>query len=321
MTVFKDARRRIGASGRRGMMDYWSDSMKGRHPFRVAILIRSIVPFVLFLIIFCTAHRSTAGSDFIDFYPTAEARTQSPPDLSSLSILCREKKFGRQHVTFVGDPNKKVLLVVFTDKRVKDLTKVITLKTVFVQDSKKSFPKPSARVGPDATLDWAYVYDRNGDGRLDYLAFLFAAIPVKPDDFPSDYPTGGRITSFEQIELTYRHSRLLFSHHADDNFDGSSDAVVAAVLDPDRYPWVEQFGVLRSTKFDGNVDETWTFKKSIAQRTGTVAQRDQHYILQNAPDTKLMTGKEWLGFGTELMQVINDFARKCGLAKESFQQK
>jgi len=240
-----------------------------------------------------------------------------------LSILCRGKKFFGLggHITFVGGPDKKVVLVIFSDKRVEDLSRVITLKPVFVQLSEDTPPVATARASREATLDWAYVYDRNGDGRIDYIAYLFAVLPVKPDDFPSDYPKGGKITSVEQIELVYTNSRLIFGHYADDNFDGATDAVVAAVLDPDRYPWVEQFGVLRSKQVDGNIDETWTFKKNITQRTGTVAKRGKKYILQNAPDAEIQTREELFDFGTKIMKSINDFGRKCGLKKGDFLQK
>ena len=85
---------------------------------------------------------------------------------------------------------------------------------------------------------------------------------------------------------------------------------------------MEQFGVLKSKLFDGNVDETWTFKKNITQRTGTVGKMGQKYILQNAPDAEpLQTGEEFFDFGTEIMKAINDFSRKCGLTKGAFLQK
>jgi hypothetical protein len=167
--------------------------MIGRHPFQVDVFIISIIAFIVFMSIFCMPPPSVSGSDFMDFYPTAEARTQSPPDLSSLSILCREKRFLGLggHITFVGSPDKKVLLVVFTDKKVKDLSRVITLKPVFIKPSGAVLASPSARVSLDATHDWAYVYDRNGDGQVDYLSFFFAALSIKPDDFPANYPKGG----------------------------------------------------------------------------------------------------------------------------------
>ncbi|MDD1762953.1 MAG: hypothetical protein LUQ59_12045 [Methanothrix sp.] len=275
---------------------------------------------LFFVTVICLARPLVAGSTFSDVYPKAHTLTQSPPELSSLSILCREKKSGGPHITFVGGPDKKALLVVYTDKQVKDLSNIITLKPVFIKHPGESLSSPSARVNPDATLDWAYVYDRNGDGRVDYMAFFYAVLPVKPDDFPKDYPKGGKMTSFEQYKLFIMQSRLVFSHYSDENLDGSTDVVVAAITDPDRPAWVDQFGVLRSTKFNGEVDETWTFKKDISQRIGTVSQKDGKYVVQNGLSTPLQSGRELFDFGTRTMKTINDHGEKCGLTKKSFLQ-
>jgi hypothetical protein len=290
----------------------------GRSSIKYGLLKARILPFVLFLIIINLANPVIAGSDFISFYSKAYSTTQSPPKLSSLSVLCAKKESWGRHATFAGNQDGEVFLVIFTKKQVKDLTRVITLKPLFLQLRENSPPVPTAFVTRDATLDWAYIYDRNGDGRVDYIAFLFGVLPFKPDNFPSDYPAGGQITDFEQIKLIFKHSRLQFIHYADDNFDGVTDAVIGVVLDPVRYPWVDQYGVLRSQQYDGNIDETWTFKNDIAQHTGIVAQENHKYILQNAPDSYLQTGKEWFDFGTNTMKKTNEYAQKCGLTEKSF---
>ncbi len=291
-------------------------------PFGSKVIFQSIVLFFLFLIAFFTFPRSSSGFDFIDFYPVAEARTQSPPDLTTLSIVCREKKFWGPHITFVGNPDKKIILVTFTDKRVENLDRVITLIPKFFTATKEELYSPTARIGPDATLDWTYVYDRNGDGRVDYIAYLYAVLPVKPDDFPEDFPKGNKFKATkERLHLLYNNTRMIFSHHADENFDGASDAVVASIFDPDREFWVEQFGVLQSTKLDGHVNKTWTFKRNISQQIDIVRQVDGQYILQNGPGIKLQTGDEWFAFGTRVIGIINEYAKKCSLTKESFLQK
>ncbi len=295
-------------------------SIADRH-YRANLFIYCVTPLIILVTTSCIAVRSFAGSSFIDIYPRAYSLTQSPPKLSSLSVLCSEKKLFGPQITFVGGSDKKPILVIYTDKPVTDLSRVVTLEPVFIQPPGAPLASPSARVSSDASLDWAYVFDRNGDGRVDYMAFFFAAIPIKPDDFPIDYPKGGKMTSFEHYKLLITQARLVFTHYADDNFDGSTDAVVAAILDPDRYPWVEQFGVLHSTKFNGEVDDTWTFKKNVTDRIGAVSEKDNKFVLQNAPDTTLQSGKELFDFGTRTMKTINDYAEKCGLTKGSFLEK
>jgi len=258
------------------------------------------------------------GEDFTDFYPMAENRTNYPPKITDLSVICSKSRFLLPRISFIGDASKKVVLVVFTAKPIKDLSKTILLERMFT----KGVP-PSPTAG--ANLDWAYVFDRNSDGHVDYLTYLYGALPVKPDNFPEDYPKAKdgfiEIDSFDQIKLFIDESRLVFSHYADDNYDGSTDSVVASIHDPERLIWVDGFGVIRSTMFDGVIDETWTFRKSINERTGNVAEVDGRYVLQNdQPKPYWKTGSEWLSFGTKTMKVINQKAIDCGLGEGDFFQ-
>ena len=293
--------------------------MKSGRLHLMRVWINYYVTLVLLIINCSILDLYAAEPSIINSYPTYDALTQSPPKMENLSIMCNKQSSSGRYVTFVGDSDEKALLVVFTDKTVRDLSKVITLKVVFVRESGEKLYSPSARVGPDATLDWAYVFDRNGDGRVDYLAFFYAAIPIKPENFPADYPkVGEKLRSFDQFKLLLTQSRMVFTHYADDNFDGSTDAVVAPIIEPERYPWVEKFGVIRSSKFNVIVDDTWTFKKEIARKSGTVVLENNKYVVQNAPNNPLQTGEELFAFGTRIMKRINDHVEMCGLKKRPF---
>src|SRR5574341_1046434 len=124
-------------------------------------------------------------------------------------------------------------------------------------------------------IEWGYVFDRNKDGKIDYLAYLAAAIPIKPQKiFPSDFPKGEDLADhFVALINEYRQKpeyfhmfwlclRLVFDHMADDNFDGKIDGTVIEAMDSERY-WVDRWMALRSTRFDEKLDTCWQFKDSI----------------------------------------------------------
>ena len=269
--------------------------------------------------------KSVIKHDFTAFYPKADTRSQSPPKLSTLSVLCRARE-GRLHLTFVGDRSNKVRLVLFTDKRVGNLSKIILLEKHF-RTPKGGIPLATALAGPEGTLDWAYIYDRNKDGNIDYFAYLHNALAVKPANFQTiDWPVwkakagekGASVTG-RQIKYLFEHSRLVFNHFADDNFDGITDGVVGPIFDYNSYPWVDRFGVLRDNNFDNKIDETWTFKNSIHRKSGVVQKQGHKFVLEGTLFGKrLRSGKEWLDYGTKNFKIYNKHANKCGFTKNSF---
>lgn len=68
-------------------------------------------------------------------------------------------------------------------------------------------------------MDWGYVLDRNQDGQVDYLAFLYGTACVAPEKREEPLPnvTGGTLTR-ELIEVITRNVRLVTR---DTDFDRS----------------------------------------------------------------------------------------------------
>jgi hypothetical protein len=147
---------------------------------------------VIFTVVTSICVPSLQGqSDVVSFHPVAAAQAIHPPSLDSLTTLCSPKlefRGDRGWVTFVGVQRGDAILGVLGPK-VERLSESISLDTVAGK-----FP-PSARPGFNSTLDWAYLWDRNADGRVDYVAYLDGAVPVLPDSTPADYPTFVRGTS------------------------------------------------------------------------------------------------------------------------------
>lgn len=254
------------------------------------------------------AGKSYAGPSegVLGFYPHAAAVTQHPPEIDDLRKLC-EHKIDGLYASLWGVEPRKPQLVVFHKSRINQLTNVVTLKIRYN-------PAPTARVSQEGSLDWGYVFDRNSDGLFDYVAFLSGARPVEGTDFPSDYPKGGLGVkiSFKDLELTIKSGRLVFKHYADDNFDGSADAVVAPIPDLERPFWIRSYGVLRSTGFNGTVDEDWVFVEDIVSRKGRIPKTAKGYMMVNAEPPQIQEGDMWLADGTSLLKMINETVKQCG---------
>jgi hypothetical protein len=126
--------------------------------------------------------------------------------------------------------------------------------------------------GPSPAQDWGYVFDRNGDGKVDYLCYFMGPMPVEGADFPADFPkreADGKLRlKKEEIEFLVRHMKAVFYHVADDDFDGRADGVVIFSMDPDRN-WVNGWGLFRSTKGDGDLDDARRFRFDITKPTGS----------------------------------------------------
>lgn len=188
--------------------------------------------------------------NIVDWYPMADSMTQFPPTDQELSMA--EKKVDKYYITFVGIKNQpKVLIAAITAEPVTD---VKSLSLIVEFDGIK--PK----MGKVTT--WGYIFDRNGDGKVDYIALLQAAAAYEGDDFPEDFPTGKGALNTKNQEYFIGHAKLVFDHWGDDNFDGKFDAVVVNDLDSLR-DMVSRQIVIRSTAFNSSLDDVWTFRMNI----------------------------------------------------------
>lgn len=286
-------------------------SIVGDRTYRDLFYTLRALTFALFVIISAGAISSSAEDNILGFYGKAVKRADSPPDESLLSVECREK-IDNIYVTFVGAEKGKVLLAAITQEKLKKPDKYILLKVY----NTKSLENPILPTR-DYVMDWGYVYDRNGDGKIDYVAYNVGPMPFKQKDFPEDYPKGGQSLNLSDIELLFKSMRLLFTHWADDNYDGKVDAVVFEAVDPERN-WVEGWTAVRSTKYDGTVDVGWYFKEDInvrekdAERTGT------GFKTRRIPGIEPVFGPGELAHKTKILTMFNEAAEKCKLTGDSF---
>lgn len=198
------------------------------------------------------ALKAQDDNSIISFFPTADSMSEYPPMESELAIIC-QKKLDSRYVSFIGNKDdKRIFIAAITLKPIKDLAAELS---VHVQ-----FNGLVPNVGQISS--WGFVYDRNNDGKIDYMALLGGAAAFKKDDITEDYPVRDQKLTQPQLELFVSHCKLIFNHFADDNFDGKIDALVHIDMDM-RRDWVERKILIRSTKFDKHFDDVWAFRDHI----------------------------------------------------------
>jgi len=270
-----------------------------------------IMVIVLCLLLLSSASPSLGEENILTFYNKTAARIQSPPDESYLRVICR-KKIDNLYVTFVGWETGKVLLAAITQKKLKKPDKEILLRVRFT----KSLERPVLPTR-DYVVDFGYVYDRNGDGKIDYISYLVGPMPFKQKDFPANYPKRGQPINLHQYKIALESMALLFRHRADDNYDGKVDAVVIEALDPET-DWVEGRMALRSTKFDGAVDEAWFFKDDISVKEKDAERLGNGFRARWIGGIGSIFGPVELAKTDYALSMFTEAAEKCKLTSGSF---
>jgi len=120
-------------------------------------------------------------------------------------------------------------------------------------------------------MDWGYVYDRNGGGRVDYVVFLYGPMALTPANPPPGFSATADQVDREGLLLWLKSSRLFFFHGADDDFNGTADLMVGPSGPAPRGVWFDSFAALKSTARNGKVDDAWSFRDSIDVRLGPPA--------------------------------------------------
>ena len=209
----------------------------------------------------------------IAFYPRVLAFAAKPPAESALRAVADWRHEDGACVTLLAASAKnRSLVALFTPDKIKNPEKGLYLSPRYIvaKDMKAVAEgrEPMVRTSAGNLVDWAYVFDRNRDGRADYLCYLLGPLPVEPDSFPADFPRGSDPLAGPQLEYMLDHQRYIFTHATDENFDGAVDALVVPVLDSDR-PWVKEFAVVLAPG-GGTPDSAWTFRDAMTDSAGSL---------------------------------------------------
>lgn len=250
-------------------------------------------PTILLALAFALPAAAAGPGDAVSFYPQADAWTQGRHAASEMRVACT-RPFEGAYLSLLADASGKVVIAAVSPKPPRDAESLLGR-------------------GPDSTRDWAWLWDRNRDGAVDYLAYFLGADMVYPRELPADFPRGKstRLSS-TQLDFVLKHMRSTFYHAADDNFDGKADAAVYPYRDGETWIWVKGFFILRSTRFDGKVDQDWAFAGSPEARQGPAPRNAFGYRVRIDPgegepgETVLAGWTRWFG-------RINAVVKDCAL--------
>lgn len=243
----------------------------------------------------------------IAFFPRAAERVTHPPSESSLKAFADWKAEDGSHVTLISAGRKRAFLAAFTREKVKQPDQALFLRPRYVvaKDMKAvaAGREPLVRTTAGGLDSWTYVYDRNGDGRADYLTYLAGPMPVQDDSFPADYPRDGEPLTQAQLDYSLDRQRYVFTHAADEDYNGAIDALVLYVRDPDR-AWVKEFAALLAWG-GASPDSAWTFRHSIAEPTGTLREVDGGFLRHRVADRSVYVTAANYDTWTAVLTKIN----------------
>jgi len=236
-----------------------------------------------------------------DFFSTADSVTAHAPFKTELTTLCQVQLLGR-HLSFVGFKNSRtVLYVTFTRDSVADPVADVSPIVGFVN------AKPS--LGKVQT--WGYPFDRNRDGKIDYLALVGGAAPFEDDDFPVNFPVREEAMMMHHVQLFLEKCRIIFIHWADENYDGRLDAVVQADMDPIR-SWVYRYIYAASTTGDGIFDDVWSFRTDTSSFIDSVSVTAEGVLYHPVGLPTGILGQKDLDEKSAIMTLMNEAIDSCG---------
>jgi hypothetical protein len=243
----------------------------------------------------------SAQPDIVDFFETADSVSAHPPFRNELTTFCQVRVLDRW-VAFVGFKGTKTLLyVTFTLDSIAD--PVVDVSPIV------GYEKARPVLGKVAT--WGYPFDRNRDGKIDYLALVGGAAPFEDADFPANYPKQGEAMMMGHVELFLKKCRIIFNHWADDNYDGKIDATVQADMDPERV-WVYRQILARSKKFDGRFDDVAAFRRDTSSFSDTLTFTPDRVSYRPVGSPAGSFGMKELDEKSAVMRLINQAIDACG---------
>lgn len=142
-----------------------------------------------------------------------------PRQEATLTAGCRHRNDDGL-VTFVKAADDRVLLAALTSRPLADPRRDLWLSPGFLTQQSKT--------RATATQDWAYVYDQDGDGRIDWIAFLIGPLPIRTgaadeENLPRIIDGNVQVTGGDALGAFIARLRFGFWQAGDSDGDGDAD--------------------------------------------------------------------------------------------------
>jgi len=194
----------------------------------------------------------------LDFLPSVLQLTNDPPRESLLTISCQSQfnpgdRAGEKYAAVLGVERNKALIIAFSPHKLEQPWLTMTLRGVFV-------PAGESHPTDKGTMDWAYVFDRNEDGVIDFFSFLVGPVWISPEGDVSseDMPSVKGGVQQEFFDTNRDKLRMAFWHLVDENHDGDHDGLIARTVN-EASGWVDGWVIVTDSDFDTQYDTcTWT---------------------------------------------------------------
>ena len=239
--------------------------------------------------------------DVISFFPHVHKIIQAPPPLMKTLNQYFTGKIDDGYITLLKTSEQGMVVGTWSKKPLDDVKKYISL------DSVDSYG-----------IEWLYLFDRNGDGQFDYVCFPVGPMLIQPTDLPADFPKAQKAAILNKSQMLYfmTHVRMVFSHYADDNFDGQIDAAVIDVADSKHFMTVGQWVFIRSSKYDGVPDTAWFFYDDINYPAGEPEHTGQGFRFVRPIEISEyeFDSKDYAGF-SKVLGWFNEAARQNQIGK------
>jgi len=242
------------------------------------------------------------NNSILGYYGYVDSLTLLPPLDKEPYIICRREIIGK-FVSFIGfKGDNHVRIVAITLKPLTDIKKEISLTVDF----------DGVRPIPGKVTTWGYIFDRNNDGKVDYMALVGGAAAFEGNDFPDGFPEHGSPLDKEQLNYFIGQCKIIFNHYTDDNYDGRIDAIVQADMDPVR-DWVKRKLFVRSTRYDDMFDDVRAFRESPDKSPDTVHTTSTGVPYHPVGKGSARLDKKTLDEKTAILNLINNALELCNI--------
>lgn len=126
------------------------------------------------------------------------------------------------------------------------------------------------------TSEWGWIYDRNADGRIDWVSYINGSLPVVPEEgvpagFPSLLEDPARLTP-RQLGFLMKSGRVVYRHILDADFDANPDHILVSPISQES--GFADGAMLFSIRGPGNFRCEWRSEHDASDTRPCVAEAD-----------------------------------------------